>query len=408
MLTKEHAIAVYSRGQIIPDRLKQSTHSHYLSYAERMLEVYRDGIDKTRREIHREIHKVFEDEPDCPARRIDAFCKLLDDVSAYNRDIGGKAANLRKKVFRLSASFHPLVKTIDRFFEHSEAGVKEKIALELGKPWVDIEGDLFADVYEYHRLREFEGYPGPRDLLSRYNIAQVQAALYRAVEMIVWTGADLKTILRYAKLAKLMHTIQRTGEGRYRIHFDGPASVLRNTRRYGVLMAKFLPALVACSDWEMHGRISSGRKGYMLSLQLSHRNNLKSHFPALEEFDSSIEENFANKWGSEKREGWSLVREGEILYKGQKVFFPDFVMQHEDGRRIYFEIIGFWTPQYLRAKMETLKLFRDHDILIAIVEGLEKRKGMEGAEDIPKFFKNAIRFKTTLHLKEVLSRLENF
>lgn len=406
MLTKEHAIADYNRGQIIPDRLIKGPHSHYLQYAQRMLEVYQKGTGKTRHELHQNIHKIFRDEPDCPSRRIDAFCKLLDDVSVYDRDIGGKAANLRKKVFRFSARFHPLVQEVDRFFEHSETDIKAKVAAEIGKPWDVIEGNLFADVTEYHRLREFAGYPGPRELLSRYNVAQVQAALYRAVEMIVWTGDDFKTILRYAKLARLMHTINRTDEGRYRIHFDGPASVLRNTRRYGVHMAKFFPALVACQDWSMHARIATARKGFMLSMQFSHRDRLKSHFPPLEEFDSSIEENFAEKWGSEKREGWSLSREGEILHKGQKVFFPDFVLHHDDGRKVYLEIIGFWTPQYLKAKIDTLTAFQEHNILIAILEAVEMKKGMEKADTIPQFFKDAIRFKSSLHLKDVLSHLE--
>jgi uncharacterized protein len=406
MLTREHAIADYNRGQIIPDRLIKGPHSHYLQYAGRMLEVYRKGTGKTRQELHEDIHKIFRDEPDCPSRRIDAFCKLLDDVSIYDRDIGGKAVNLRKEVFRLSARFHPLVQEVDRFFEHSETDVKTKIAAELDKPWEVIEGNLFADVTEYHRLREFDGYAEPRELLSRYNVAQIQAALYRAVEMIVWTGDDFKTILRYAKLARLMHTINRTDEGRYRIHFDGPASVLRNTRRYGVHMAKFFPALAACRDWGMHARIATSRKGFMLSLQLSHRDRLKSHFPPLEEFDSSIEENFADKWGSEKREGWLLNREGEILHKGQKVFFPDFVLQHDDGRKVYLEIIGFWTPQYLKAKIATLKTFREHNILIAILETVEGKKGMEEADSIPEFFEDAIRFKSSLHLKDVLAHLE--
>ena len=100
MLTKEHAIAEYKNRKIIPDRLNRKVHGHYLGYAEAMLEIYRGGMGKTRRQLHGEVRKVFENESDCPSRRIDAFCKLLDDVSEYTRDISGGAANLRKKVFR--------------------------------------------------------------------------------------------------------------------------------------------------------------------------------------------------------------------------------------------------------------------------------------------------------------------
>jgi len=79
----------------------------------------------------------------------------------------------------------------------------------------------------FQLLVEFEGYANPGALLSRYNVAQLQACLYRAESMTVTAGDDFKTILRYAKLARLLHEIVRLGPSKYRITFSGPASVLR-------------------------------------------------------------------------------------------------------------------------------------------------------------------------------------
>ena len=399
MLTKGHAIADYKKGRILPDRLSRQKHAHYLQYAERMLEVYRQGVGKPRHGLHRSIRHILEKEPDCPSRRIDAFCKLLDDVSVYDRDRGRKAANLRKKVFRLAAPYFPLVSSVDRLFDNSEKAIKEKIAQEIKKPWETIEQLLFADVPEYHKLREFNGYPGARELLSRYNVAQVQAALYRAVDMTLWASRDLKSILRYAKLARLMHTIFHEGQGRYRIYFDGPASLMRETRRYGVALAKFLPALLACKEWRLHAHIKTGRRGYTVYLTLTSEDGLKSHLPEPEAFDSGFEENFAEKWGEEERGGWSLERESELLHHGQKVFFPDFILRHEDGRKVYLEIVGFWTPEYLKAKLETLRLFRNHNILIAIAESV--------AQNAPELPLDVIRFKSSLKLKDILENLKS-
>ncbi len=399
MLTKEHAIADYnfSKGIISPDRLNRRDHRHYLQYAEHVLEVYRQGAGKTRRGLHRAVHKILEKEPDCPSRRIEAFCRLLDDVSIYEGDPFKRAARLRRQVFRQAAPFHPLVQRADRLFDHNEAEVKATIASDLGKPWAEIEGELFADVFEFHRLKDFIGYADGLALLSRYNVAQAQAALYRAVDMTVWARKDFKTIMRYAKLARLLHTIQSDEAKGYRIRFDGPVSMLRYTRRYGVNLAKFLPALIACQDWQMHARIATRRRGRTLALNLVSTDGLKSHFPSLEEFDSSIEKQFAEKWGDGQRDGWSLVREGEILHRGQRVYFPDFVLQHQDGRRIYLEIVGFWTPEYLQEKFATLQEFSDANILVAIAESL--------VGEVPKLPANAIRFKTSLKLKDVLARL---
>lgn len=398
MLTRELAIADYDAGRIMPDRLTWGLHRQYLGYAERMLDVYRNGIGRTRRELHRAVWAVFADEEDCPKRRIDSFCKLLDDASTYQRDARGRAATLRRKVFQLAAERHPLVRQADRLFDHEEARVKAEIATRLGRCWNEIDGELFADVIEFHRLAEFAGYPDARALLARYNVAQVQVALFDAVSMSVWATEDFKTVLRYAKLARLMHTIVRTGTGRYCFRFDGPASVLRQTRRYGVAMARFLPALIACRGWRMHAVIRTRRRGFHVSLDLSTEDGLHSHLPAPEQFDSLVEEAFAEKWGPEKRNGWLLDREGEILHCRQKVFVPDFVFRHDDGRTVLMEIVGFWTPEYIQAKVQTLRTFEDHRILLAVAGPARQMITELSAEAIP--------FKSALRIKDVLDRLE--
>ena len=61
MLTSDQSIVEYKAGQAIPDRLRQSTHRHYVEYAERMLSIYRNGIGRQRRELHRQIESLFAD-----------------------------------------------------------------------------------------------------------------------------------------------------------------------------------------------------------------------------------------------------------------------------------------------------------------------------------------------------------
>ena len=406
MLTRELAIAAYDAGRILPDRLLRKTHRPYLDYAERMLAVYRNGVGQTRRDLHRAVQSVFADAGDCPTRRIEAFCKLLDERATYRQDRGKRAAALRREVFRMAAPLHPLVRKADRLFEHEEALAKTEIAARLGRPWAEIEPELFADVIDFHRLAAFDGYPDAAALLARYNVAQVQVALYDALSMTVWANEDFKTILRYAKLARLMHTIVRSGEDRYCFHFDGPASVLRQTRRYGVAMARFLPALVACRGWRMHAVVRTRRRGWNVSLDLSPADGLTSHLPAPAEFDSSVEEAFAAKWGGEKRDGWRLLREDEILFHKQKVFLPDFVFRHDDGRAVLMEIVGFWTPEYLQAKLETLRIFHDHRILLAVARPAASLRTQDQAVVSP-LPGELIPYKTALLLDDVMERLKS-
>lgn len=174
--------------------------------------------------------------------------------------------------------------------------------------------------------------------------------------------------------------------------------MLRQTRRYGASMAKFLPALLSCRDWSLQAEVRLRNYGPPLRLELSSESGLKSQMPSPPEFDSSVEEAFARKWGTEPRRGWSLRRATAVLQRGQTVFVPDFVLSHEDGRKLLLEIVGFWTPEYLQAKIQKLKLFADQGILLAVAE-----KVASAWKDSPA---GVILYKTALNLDDVLQAVE--
>lgn len=361
-----------------------------------MLEVYRNGTGRTRRELHRSIEAILADEPDCEARRIRAFAKLLDDRGRYDTDPDGNASRLRLRVFERAAKLHPLVRIPDRLFETSEADAKARIGGDLGRTWPELEAELYADVLDHQPLRSFEGYPSPAALLSRYNVAQIQAALYRAEHMVVTARSDFKTILRYLKLARLLHEVKKLGASSYRIRISGPLSVLRETRRYGVNLARFLPPLLACEDWDMTACLRTPWAG-QATLSLSSQDGFRSHLPPPEEFDSKLEKEFAEKFGP-RQGGWALLREAEIVHEGQTAFIPDFVFRHDDGTEVLFEIVGYWTPEYLAHKRETLRRFRGQTIVIAVPS-----KSLREKATIPA---DVLVYKTALKIEPVLEALE--
>lgn len=404
MLTREHAIAEYEGGRVLPDRLERRRHGRYVDYAQRMLAAYRRGIGRTRGDLHRAVREVFAAEADCPPRRIEAFCKLLDDAAVFDHDRRGEAAALRQQVFRRAAASHPLVSSVDGAFGRGERQVKAQIAAELGLGWPEIDARLFADIVEFHRLKVFYGYEGGRALLARYNVAQTQAALFDAVEMTIWAGDDFKTIFRYAKLSRLLHTVRRTDVGKYVIRLDGPASLLRETRRYGAAMARFLPALLACRDWRMHALLRPRGRKRVFRLELSPADGLSGHLPPPDEFDSHVEAAFAEKWGDGPREGWLLVREGEPLCREQHVFVPDFLLSHADGRRVLLEIVGFWTPEYLEAKLNTLRRFGGERMIVALAES---KRHQPMADRFAAAAVSLVRFKTVPAVKSVLDALRS-
>ena len=95
-------------------------------------------------------------------------------------------------------------------------------------------------------------------LLHRYNLALAQAVLYDAAELRVRVWNHFGTVFSYVKLFGLMHRIypidargnrvQSTNEAAgYEAVLDGPASLVRKSRKYGIRMANFLPALPHCN-----------------------------------------------------------------------------------------------------------------------------------------------------------------
>jgi hypothetical protein len=53
--------------------------------------------------------------------------------------------------------------------------------------------------------------------------------------------------------------------------------------------------------------------------------------------------------------GWHLVREPDpLILSNGKAFIPDFVFE-KYGVKVYLEIVGFWTEDYLKRKLEKIK-----------------------------------------------------
>lgn len=399
MLTREEVIWAYDGNRVVPERLQKIRDRHYTDLAERMLSIYRNGLGQTRRQLHQQIEGVFEQVDQCPPRRIAAFQKLLDEASVF--DEGKRWNTVRQKVFGLAAKQHPLFyDQHEELFGHSATTVKMEIARELKMDWEVIEENLFADIKYFQRLKSFPGYANARALLSRYNVAQAQGVLYDAIRMHLDVGSDLKRVVTQIKLARLMHTIERAPKGHHRITVDGPASVLAETQRYGRAMARFLPTLLACDNWQLSADIKPKRGSGRLQYILDSKCGLSSEATPMNDFDSSVESSFAQKWGSKTHQGWQLYREDIILHQHQKVFIPDFSLRHSDGAEVYLEIAGFWTDDYWQRKRETLSAFANHPILIALPK--------KHLSQLPECRFPVILYGSSITLKAVLEALQPF
>ncbi|RLG46335.1 MAG: hypothetical protein DRO06_04590 [Thermoproteota archaeon] len=244
--------------------------------------------------------------------------------------------------------------------------VLEAAASRLGIPPEELEACLWADREDRLRVVSFSPLE-PEELLRRYNLSLLQTALFRAVWMRVRTGAPggpIKLLLREVKRRGLMYHAERE-DGRVSIHLDGPASVLKMTTRYGTSMAKVVPRVVSLPDWELAAGVVREVRGRRTVLTLTVDDRLRDIFPEAgeepEAYDSSAEEEVAALAAGM---GWSVRREPGPLIAGRSIFLPDFELR-KGPVRVYLEVVGFWTPDYLRRKVEKLSSVGEEVLVLA-------------------------------------------
>lgn len=326
--------------------------------------------------------------------RIEAVVKLLDDAAKYEWPRGARQAERRLRVFDAAAARFPILELdaarpiLEGEFGHVPTSHGEAVAL------------LYADYPEYHRLAAFPEEYTAEDLRADYDLAQAQALLYDATRIEVDARADLRHIVQYARLARLLHRLERaSGEG-YRLTFDGPNSILRRTHAYGVDFAKFLAALVQARDWRMRATVMLRRGWRPATFTLTSADSLRSRVPAPQLFDSGLEERFAQKFG-ETRDGWRLRREALLFEAGERLVVPDFVFRHDDGTVVALEIVGYWTPEYLAEKFGKLaRLTADVPMIVAVRKAWALKAGRLPSTILP--------FSTGIVLKDLMPRLDAF
>jgi len=73
-------------------------------------------------------------------------------------------------------------------------------------------------------------------------------------------------------------------------------------------------------------------------------------------YDSRVEARFVRDF-ERATVDWDLIREPRPFEAGQSWMFPDFEVRHrhDPSRRWFIEIVGYWSPDYLKNKLEKLR-----------------------------------------------------
>lgn len=391
MLTSDLAIS-WRRGNKVSPRYIAASDAKYLQTADDLISIFREHRELRRAELDEELDEYVGAGTDYKILR--GMIKLLADRCAFETATAREPAEIRRALFLRACAHHPVNETA-REQLINEVAVETGCAAERVIEW------LYADLTANQRIVSFDEMRAA-ELIDRYNLAQAQALLYRCTEIDL--RVDPQEQIEYRRLFdaiknyRLIHTIRGNAQAGYEIKLSGPVSIFHRSQKYGIQMAVFLPALIACRGWKMKAEIDLKERGSAFFELDSRQTRLRSDYWIETVEASPVAEKFAARWPEGE---WKLERCGEVIDLGGGAFIPDFMLSRGEAEKVYVEIMGFWTPKYLAERLKEFERAGMKNFLLTVSDDL--RGSREAPTSLPP---NVVTFKSALDPREVRMAIE--
>ncbi len=390
MLTSELSIN-YKRGDKIFPYLIKTDDANYLRDGAILIEIFEESIKRRRGEIEGELDDFVGTGTNY--RILRGFIKLLNDRCEFETSSVAEPFEIRQKIFLEAGKFQPVFLHSDKRKE-----ILQTVADEFETDPETLFKQIFADLSDNQRLIEFETI-SPKDLLERYNLAQAQALLYKCVEMKIRAApsdnANYRAIFGWIKHFGLIHSVIGNAVNGYEISLTGAASLFHRSQKYGIQMSVFLPALLLCKDWKFRAEIVQ-KKGKNVFYELSSKQEelTSCYFDEPEYKNSDIEK---LKKSFEKTDStWRLRENKEVLDLGKTAFISDFVLISPENKKVFLDILGFWTPKSLEKRLEEFAAANFKNFILAA------GKDLRGTREEPLWeSENVLFYKTSINSFEL-------
>jgi predicted nuclease of restriction endonuclease-like RecB superfamily len=388
VLTKDLLRVSRAGGDYHPQFVGQSEEP----LAARVLRIYQGHVDERHERLQEALTQLERDADDFKLVR--GLAKLLDREATFETESPLPSERARRVTFEAA-------ERVGVVSETERTTAIEQAAEGLAVTPADIERALYADRERRQVLTAVDARWDPAELIEQYNLSLAQTALFDATEVRL-RASDPKTLVSAVKRLRLMYEIEDTDGGR-RVVVTGPDRLFRRTRRYGTRFARLLRTVAKTADeWELEATIDD--RGTDRELHLSHEDvSVPGVEPVTEvTYDSGVEADFAARFEALDLD-WELTREPEPLAAGAHVVIPDFAFDYQYGDfRIFFEIMGFWTPGYVEKKLSRLADLEDVEMLVALDESLGVGEEIEARDH------RAIPYSGTVRVKDVRDALRSY
>jgi len=397
MLTADLVRATCRSGQLHVTPLTGKQRARAEELAATYLDIATSSVGAAQRELKEAFAAV--EVASRETKLAAGLVKLIEDACEFEAESEVEPRTLRSELFLLAAAArrgHSKEQPFDRRVLLEAAGKAHGIDAER------LEQALYSDLKSEHRLLEAAAL-SPAALLARYDLAQLQAVLLRAVKIsariVCSSPAGYRDIFRKLKFRRLLFQIQPEPEGGYRVDIDGPFSLFESVTKYGLQLALMLPSLLAADRLSLTAQLRWGKARAPVSFQLERRGDgpdeVQPHLP--EEVGALLDAFAAG------REGWTAQPADSVLdLPGVGLCIPDLRFTHRTGASVFLEVLGYWSRDAVWRRVEMVERGLAAKLLFAASERL--RVSEQVLADHPSGALYV--YKSSLSAKAVLDHLE--
>jgi uncharacterized protein len=365
MLTGTQVRVRFVRQRIIPLYLPVDDPT-WLEIGERLLEQFRGREGSTRSALAEDMAALFGNVPNQPTYQ--GMARLLEDRCEFSVQAVGEPEELRRLTFEAAAQ-----RRREAIAPFDRQAILADIGGALGQTAEAIDQGLFADLKSEQKLVSFEDISARR-LLERYNVALAQAILLRSTSVQVKlkgvTPARCRQLCRLVKFHRLVCDFETRSTGELLLRLDGPLSLFSATQKYGLQLALFLPAILACPSFELTAELRWGAQRKEKTFSLTDADGLTSNRPDSGQYVPPELAMFVDLF-RKKIHDWDLAEESEIFRLGNHFWVPDFrLTERGTGRIVYLDVLGFWRRSSLETYLARLRLDATRRFVLAVSDQL--------------------------------------
>jgi predicted nuclease of restriction endonuclease-like RecB superfamily len=378
--------------------------------AARTIGVFQGHVGEPRHRLDDALEDLEADAEDFKLVR--GFAALLERDATFETHAPLPPERVRRTVFEAAESVGGVVDDDGRMTALTAA------ADRLGADADAVETSLYADRDVNEVLSAFDPRWDPDELIEQYNLSLAQTALFDATEVRI-RSSDPKRLVSAVKRLGLLYEIERRDDDdrEREVVVTGPDALFRRTRRYGTAFARLLRSVAESAEWSLSATIDD--RGTDRELRLRPEDvSVPGVEPIAEPtYDSGVEADFAARFGNLDLD-WELSREPEPLAAGARAMIPDFAFDYRPGGdsttndgedtgapalRVFFEVMGFWTPEYVEKKLDQFgSVDDDIELLVAVDESLGVGEEIEALDH------RVVTYTGRVRVKDVVDALREY